>query len=358
MSQVKLTVTPQVTDRRSAEFQCSLTVENTGQKRLRIISLRPLLPAGARLQQVIDTGLTSQMQERDKLYADLSTLLSDFLHKESGEYRSGRSQFAEATGRFFRGLVRLGSVPRATAVATAEAVRWMQLRDTRRAWGLRVLSADDAASYYESFLKPKAESNKDLSSLFLAKIAAAKRLESVIGETQRADYVADLDPASTYTRIYVFNCERRWLNPKTYTMSFDCALTSAEAAETTNQAITPEHHGASISNAVSPRPVVLNAYAAMAALLGMLLHLALGSPPKIGPAEPSSIIAVLEQAAANGPTVVAVLVAAVFFFNIYDSTDIGRKLDVGVGWRSALIIGGLAGLLNDKVVKALQGLLG
>ena len=52
------------------------------------------------------------------------------------------------------------------------------------------------------------------------------------------------------------------------------------------------------------------------------------------------------------------MITALFFYNVYDSTDVGRKIKVGVGWRSALIIGGLSGLLNDRVVEALRGLLG
>jgi hypothetical protein len=69
----------------------------------------------------------------------------------------------------------------------------------------------------------------------------------------------------------------------------------------------------------------------------------------------------IQEAFFSGPMLVSVISAAltaVLFYNVYESTEVGKKLASGSGWRSALIIGGLSGLLNEKVVAALEGLFG
>jgi hypothetical protein len=56
--------------------------------------------------------------------------------------------------------------------------------------------------------------------------------------------------------------------------------------------------------------------------------------------------------------IVAAMITALFFYNVYDSTEVGRKINVGAGWRSALIIGGLSGLVNERIIAALRSLVG
>ena len=60
----------------------------------------------------------------------------------------------------------------------------------------------------------------------------------------------------------------------------------------------------------------------------------------------------------NAELLIVSVITALFFYNIYDATDIGRRVNAGIGWSSALIIGGLCGLLNAKVIAALRVLLG
>lgn len=112
--------------------------------------------------------------------------------------------------------------------------------------------------------------------------------------------------------------------------------------------------------------------AVISAILGAALKIALDTQAKIANsvAVPAAGVAKLQPKDLFGQlttdlvtvntceAVIAAMITALFFYNVYDSTDVGRKLNVGVGWRSALIIGGLSGLLNERIIAALHGLLG
>ena len=45
---------------------------------------------------------------------------------------------------------------------------------------------------------------------------------------------------------------------------------------------------------------------------------------------------------------VAAIVVAVLFYNIYDVFDLGTKLKTIAGWRGALIVGALSGLVSES----------
>jgi hypothetical protein len=54
----------------------------------------------------------------------------------------------------------------------------------------------------------------------------------------------------------------------------------------------------------------------------------------------------------------AAIILALVFFNVYEFTEMGKKLIIGIGWRSALLIGVLCGILGDRILAAVKALLG
>jgi hypothetical protein len=52
------------------------------------------------------------------------------------------------------------------------------------------------------------------------------------------------------------------------------------------------------------------------------------------------------------------LILALIFFNIYEFTDLGKRFKMMIGWRSALLIGALCGLLGDRILMALKAFVG
>jgi hypothetical protein len=348
---VNFKVEPQNADPRSLQFQCVVTVENGGPKRVQIISLRSLIPAGATEQQVFDTS-NYKRRELEQIYADLSNLLSLFLFKESQGFRNSiidvaRSALKDITSGSF--TLRVWDLLLHNTVL--DALR--RGLDQQRAWSVTIRNSRQAQAYYAKFLAPREQEqeNGDFCGLFQAKIADALLLEQEFGDLPLDEVVTEVEPGTSFVRMYVYNCERQYLIPRAYTFAFDCAYRIAtDTAEAPTASI--KHRGGSIATTIAPKPFILTIISILSSLLGALLKLAMDA--KL----PNEIFSVSGLAALPLQPFVAAMITALFFFNIYDATEIGKKINVGAGWRSALLIGGLSGLLNEKVVAALQSLLG
>jgi len=93
--------------------------------------------------------------------------------------------------------------------------------------------------------------------------------------------VADVLPGQSFSRTYVYNCERRLFNPKTYTFSFDCGYVD-KSIPNEQKHLEQKHLAASITTVISPNPLVLNFLAVLFAMLGAVLKIALDALPKPG----------------------------------------------------------------------------
>ena len=92
----------------------------------------------------------------------------------------------------------------------------------------------------------------------------------------------------------------------------------------------------------------------MSGLLGVILKEALlpsGDQPVY------TISELFGEVLMNGPSLGAA-VLALLVFNMYGHLDVFKKLTMGVGWRSALVIGTLTGLFSDRIVAALGTIVG
>jgi hypothetical protein len=377
---VRMTAEAQNVDPRSSQFQCVVRVENGGPGRLHIRSLRPLNPLGVEVQQVIDASRSNQRLELDRVYADLSRLLLEYQMKEIEEHRkaviaamlAAAREAARALGKmYFLNVFFVFWLKR--YINSAQSIV-----ATIKAWTLSVRHSDQGRTYYKQFLEPNKDKIGDLVMIFEAKLHDATHLEDELKEGSDSEYVADVEPGATYTRTYVYNCDRRLLNPKTYTFSFDCgyqvSIGGAAPAEIEGSAAC--HCGASITATISPKPLILNLFAVVSAVLGALLKLELDAVKARSAASVSKgaispditphpidfgswgwgFLSFFQSS--HWSQILAAMLTALFFFNIYDSTEVGKKINVGTGWRSALLIGGLSGLMNEKVVAALQALIG
>jgi hypothetical protein len=59
----------------------------------------------------------------------------------------------------------------------------------------------------------------------------------------------------------------------------------------------------------------------------------------------------------SAPGIAAMITGAVFF-NIFEFTSLADKFKMTISWRSALLIGFLCGMLNDRVLQALKAFFG
>jgi hypothetical protein len=205
---VRMTAEAQNVDTRSSQFQCVVRVENGGPGRVYVRSLRPLNPLGVEVQQVIDASLSTQRLDLDRVYADLSRLLLEYQMKEIEEHRkavitailTAAREAARALGRMyflnvFFVLVLKRYINSAQSIAS-----------TINAWTLYVRQSDQGRTYYKQFLEPNKDKIGDLARIFEAKLQDATRLEHELKDGSETEYVADVEPGTTYTRTYVYNC--------------------------------------------------------------------------------------------------------------------------------------------------------
>ncbi|CCV06717.1 exported hypothetical protein [Mesorhizobium metallidurans STM 2683] len=105
---------------------------------------------------------------------------------------------------------------------------------------------------------------------------------------------------------------------------------------------------------MSPRPYVLSIVTVISAFMGASLKYSLAQTPSQSIQNYfSSLITYLFTAPGLSGAVLALIV-----FNVYEYMELGRTIKMGIGWRSALLVGALCGLFSDRMIKALQVLVG
>jgi hypothetical protein len=355
---VRLTVDAQDLDAASHRFQISVRIENIGSHGLRILSLRALAPLGTEIQQVIDATRSQTQLARDDLYDDMSKLLSSHLMKESADYRHKLLEIVrDALIKVIstKGLVNLYY----RVFLTRPAMKLFEhgMGDLQP-WSIRIRNSAGAQKYYDEFLKPYEEGTKELCQIYKAKLDDVRQIENELGNEDRDDGISDVDPGGVFSRTYIYNCERSLWNPRVYTFSFDCGyLDHGVPGE-------PKHLSASIASVISPNPVALNILSVVSAILGAVLKIALDSwqgkddlvKTSLPPGLPQQLDGLLTSPIYGA--IAAGVLTALFFYNIFNSTSVGKRVNFRRGWRGALLIGGLSGLLNQRVIAVLVSLLG
>ena len=110
--------------------------------------------------------------------------------------------------------------------------------------------------------------------------------------------------------------------------------------------------------------VALTLVAVVSSLLGYVLRFTLSQSTSASSATQVSQLTPqafsLEQLLTllTSATWIGSAILAFVFFNVYEFTDVGRNFRMGLGWRSALLIGALCGLMGDRILVALKAFLG
>ncbi len=178
-------------------------------------------------------------------------------------------------------------------------------------------------------------------SLYLAKVEQLERLESRMDEGERR-VLATIEPGQAFTSTYVIRFLRGRFEPQKYQVGIDIVYDDSSPDG-------PQATGASAAVQISPYPSSLSLIAICSSLLGVLLQRAL-----LGSEAPLSD---LSNMLIGGRILVAPAVALIFF-NGYEYTALGKNLPMTLSWRSALLIGALCGLAQDRILAALKALIG
>lgn len=200
---------------------------------------------------------------------------------------------------------------------------------------------NDAELAFTMWIKPLAETDPQRM-LYEGKLYQLRELQKA-GEV--GNYISLIDPESFYSKIYVLKFKRRLLSTKIYDIGFDYTYKVDDS---------DRHNRGNISTSINitPQPLVLSLFAAFFSLFGTIIRKGMegGSVERFNNLENYKCAIIghgLESA-----------IIAVLFFNIYEFTDLGKRLKIGITWRTALVFGVFSGLLGNRLIKALEVFLG
>ena len=329
----------QLSDQRSDQVAYKLTIENDNTEPLRLLSVKPRVPQGANLLQITDTSLAENSARRAELIEELNVLLRQFLWVASDQFRrSWVDRQVEAAREIFSFAGLFSAYLKMLASPKSFQAR---LKREAEAYGFRVASAPDARAAYDRWMRENNE-HEAIRSLFEAKTLQLEGIEARMNEGER-NSLTELAPASHFTATYVLKFRRGILEPKKYHVGFEATYkpaSSETAAQTASTATNVQ---------ISPHPINLSLVAIISAVFGALLKISLTGS--------QSPLVDLIDLAKSGHLLVGPIVALIFF-NIYEYTSIGKEIGMAVSWRSALLIGSLSGIAQDRILGALKALIG
>ena len=338
----------QLGDVHSSQVAYKLTVLNTSVEPMSIMGLKPHVPRGAKLLGIADSESAIGFANKQALIEELNNLLNDFLWLELEAFRK---DFVAAQLETYKSIFKLRGVLRAYMyLAIRRDVFERQIRRRFTSFRYEITSGDDARRAYYTWLDTSAPSfagplhdQQGIRVLFKAKL---EQLEAV--EARLLESVSDgknltfIEPEASFSATYVLQFDRALLEPRKYQVGFDVRYRMSGAQVPISACVATNIQ-------ITPSPLSLSFVAIVAAVLGAMLRGSLeGEINKF-----EEII----KSATTGQIIVGPIVALVFF-NIYEHTALGKKLNFSISWRSALFVGALCGLAQDRVIAALTALIG
>jgi hypothetical protein len=348
MPRFNMVLEEQLSDSRSSEAAFRVKLENLGTSPFEVLRINPRIPEGVTLVEVKDSSTEAARIKYKKLCEDLTELLDQHVFVSSETERDARLKIdkqyladfikdANAIWRIYLNLF--------TGVLLK---RMREYRERIAAHKFIIRNKDDADIALHSWFASPIQADH-FARLFNAKYAQLVSIENEINNGPATSALATIEPDSFFATTYVLRFPRSALNPTKFSFSVEAALSepgSPKEILTSSTAIIE----------ISPRPYVLSLITMMSALLGVAVKFSIdhsgGSTSSV-----RSFFGGLGQAVFTGSGISAIVLAIVLF-NVYDYLEFGEKIKMRVGWRSAMLIGVLAGLFTERFIAALKALIG
>jgi hypothetical protein len=343
------------TDVRSREKGYELIVRNEGNQPFDLMSITPRIPDGVEIVEVRDPSVIATKSKHTRLCSDLAELLNDHLLITSKEYQDRKVEILQDRTRALFGSIQKSSSKFGPAsifvlysrLFTPSLMKRIEQRTRERfnSLNFRIESEQQAQGLMEELMN--ADVNSTIRKIYTAKLRQLAELESELGKDVASSAIATIEPSSYYSEAYVLRFPPSTLTPKRYKISIEgsCIPEGSDKAFQAN---------ASTTAVISPRGVVLNFVTCIGALMGAALKFGIGATLAEGFVE-------FHKALGNaliGKEGLSAVILALIFFNIYELTDMGKKIRLDAGWRSAFFIGALCGLLNERMLDAIKAFVG
>lgn len=341
MSGVTCRLEEQLPDLRSNYGAFKFIIENTSESPVRVISVEPQIPEKVRLVEVKSTSLAAKNARRAELVDEMNKLLQQYLLVESEPFRAA---WLDHQKKLFRELISATGIFRFYFDLILGNRQWQnRMKREFEALQFRIDTASDAQYAIDRWMKQPSDLLNPIVSLFVAKAAQLSHFDAEMGEGEKRS-LATIQSGSTFAITYLFSFPRSHVEPWKYQVSVEAALDDQSSGAS-------QLSSATASVLVSPYPITLSLIAVIASVLGVLTQIAIADT-----STNPSFAAEVEKSFYTGGFVAAPVIALIFF-NVYEHSSVGQNLSMPVSWRSALLIGALCGLANERVLAALSAFL-
>jgi hypothetical protein len=342
MPTLRQTLTELEPDHRSTEKSFTLRIENLTDGVVDIRDVVPLVPEGAVVAVESDATTASIKRKHEDVCESLTRLLSSYLFTRSEALRSEAARIQRA---FVKEV--LAPWPLFSAYFT---LMQSVVRKTEKAQRLvdgltmQIDSSFDCNTALDTFLSDE-DADPMVKRLFEAKYKKLKELELRLGNDRDSTAVATLEPGAGLEFSYTARFSRRELETQRHSFSVTTTY-SIENGE-------PLTMSESRVLAISPRPWILTMSTMIAAYFGVALRFLAPTDGAV-----PSMPALIDHMSGSAP--IAALILAPVVFNVFEHFSFGTEAlnKMRINWRSALLVGGLCGLVQGRLVSALMGLIG
>lgn len=346
MPKVNLTLEPEQTDFRGQQVSFQLIFENNGTAPLELLSASPRIPNGADLLDTRDVSTFARKTRHTKLCEQLTLLTRDVLLITD---ESIGKRLAEVNRKGLEEILSVGGIM-GIYLSFFRGTFLRQMETTRKkseSLFVKIESAADATRVYDELIAPLSDTSETVSRAFKIKADKLAELEKQIGANHiESVAMARVEPGSQFRATYVVQFPRYWLETSHHSMSVEAGYREDSSPQTHNAA-------ASAIIRIAPKPFVLTAIAVVSATLGVVLKHAL-----VLAADADASLSLGFGSFLPLSETMSAMILALIFFNVFEFTDLLKGFRRNLGWRTALLIGVLCGLGSDRIVAAVQALVG
>lgn len=353
MPSVEMDLQEQHGDLRSSEVAYRLTITNRDVAPIDIVAVDPRTPEGVEITEVGSPTVAAVKAAHSLLCDEITRILNDQLEASVEDFRNQLLQIEKERAETIRKEARkqslfslvIASYLKFTGLIEPLAIsRGADARAQERRASLtyEILNCADG-KYALNHLFPGDDGTARR--VFEAKLDQLQRLEKELGTDEvKSKTLATINPDSSYIPTYVLQFPRDNLNPRKFNIAFDVRYTD-EGGDYVDVAST--------SLLISPRAATVNLVAVVGGLLGVMLEFVISTDRDLS----FQRLATTEFDPLILPAVGGVILSFVVF-NIYEHIDALKTMKLAISWRSALLVGFLAGFFQDRIIAALGALVG
>ncbi len=335
----------QLENNRANEVPIKVIITNSTSNKILLATLVPNIQSTVDLEEKIDVFQEDSKAKFEELCQELSFIVDGIFIESSKEHRINLvNTLTQVYKEVYSNLPKMLRMMIFDESTFKRRIKMFNVKLSKLRY--KISDLNDANWAYEKWVNILPDENPE-KKLYEGKLEQLKKLLKQIGEIE-TKYLATIEPGSFYSRTYVLTFNRNSLSTKVYPISFDSTYVDENSKQ---------EYRANVSSSIviSPKPLALSLFAALAGIFGVSLKFCMTHINDV--VKPIEFFNYLGNSLVTAPGIAAVI-TSILVFNIYEFTDLGKKINTGVNWRTALTIGIFSGLLSERIVDAMKILIG